>query len=160
MSCRICFESGIMYKLPCACRDTLGYVHAHCFVRWMVRRYPSKSGHACEVCNTPYSRLQRAARHEYQQAVYMIMRCMHAFVAYAICLLSFCCFWALSHDMPIDDDTCNAGLSVILLLTVGTLVHMYTCVMYKVPGTEKGESETMLQHFIMSCDKVEVVEHV
>ena len=157
MSCRICFDAGIMYKLPCACRDALGYVHAHCFVRWMARRYPRHDGHVCEVCNMPYQRLQRVAQDEYKQAVYLIMRCIHAFIAYAVCMLSFCCFWALSHSIPIDDDTCNASLCVIVLLTASTLVHMYKCVTHAVPGME---SESVLQHFILSCDRVVALEEV
>lgn len=161
MSCRICFDAGIMYKLPCECKETLGYVHAHCFVQWMVRRYPRRNGHVCEVCGTPYRRLERVVNSEYQQAVCVIMRCIHAFIAYAVCMFSFCCFWALSHNIPIDSDTCNAGLLIIVLLTAGTLVHMYNCIMYKLPVIgSMSESERVLQQYILSCVRVEMIEDV
>lgn len=160
MSCRICLEAGVVYKLPCACRNTLGYVHAHCFVQWMVQRYTRVNGNVCEVCGMAYRDLQSISLNNYTQAVVVIMRCLHAFTAYAACMFTLCCFWAFSNNVPLDADACNAGLLVIVLLTAGTFIHFYQCL--SCDSVQLVESparcQSMLHNFIVSCDKVEEVE--
>jgi hypothetical protein len=43
-------------------------------------------------------------------------------------------------------------LGVIVLLSASTLVHMYKCVSHAEARSTR--SESVLQHFILSCDRV------
>ena len=162
MACRICLEDGTLYKLPCACRDAIGYVHAPCFVRWMMTRVSRPRGHACDVCGAVYAKLETKlgsgySVNEYAAAIQTIIRCLHAFLVYSITMFSFCFYHAATNKLPLDDDTWNAGVVIIFLLAAGTLIHVYNFMTCKLP-VDPDTCQSVLHHFIQSCDRVESVE--
>ena len=123
----------------------------------MMTRTAYTNGTKCDVCGSVYAQLDKWQRNpsEYAAAAQTIMRCLHAFVAYAISMFSFCCFYALNHSMPLDEDTFNTGVMIVVLLVVGTLIHLYQFMTCQIP-CNPDKWQAVLQGFIQSCDKVEM----
>lgn len=52
--CRICysFSSYDLIRVPCNCKNTIGYVHRNCLQRWI----RAINNSFCEICQTEYPR--------------------------------------------------------------------------------------------------------
>lgn len=50
--CRICYDSSeTLYRSPCKCSGSVGYVHGDCFKRLLEHK---KNFQNCEVCSSNY----------------------------------------------------------------------------------------------------------